>query len=375
MNRPLSPQPQSIHYSPTFFLIDDEILVEYEGVNAHSPLSTRLEKLLQEKHSWQIKHTFSENFNSDSNDISSVLHCLPQGSIKDQCFSLTIQDNTILLQAFTDQGLFYGIGAFSQLVHHNQGKWVVQQVEIRDYPTIPRRGISISLEDLNKISIEETTDLLSGLLLGRMNTFEIITVGEPQKFEASTKRIVQEFAEQNFIEFTSSSSTEESGLTHPLLSKPSQFLNLQQITKSLTMLSKTLEQQKTKLLLNVSSSPKNLPDWRNLLHGIGVGLDWAWNPIDRPKDQYYRAFYTELFGMHNPHLFADMIEKISELSTLLSPEADSTYSKRKWQKWSRKLSIAREMATIANRTILRHQEFMKAIEILLDQVEQNLKRC
>ena len=104
-----------------------------------------------------------------------------------------------------------------------------------------------------------------------------------------------------------------------------------------------------------------------------MGLDWAWNPIDRPKDQYYRAFYTELFGMHNPHLFADMIEKVSELSTLLSLEADSTFSKRKRQKASKIISMAKEMATIASRTISRHQEFMNAIEILLDQMEQNLK--
>ncbi|MHA1746904.1 MAG: glycoside hydrolase family 20 zincin-like fold domain-containing protein [Promethearchaeota archaeon] len=376
MNRPLSPQPQSIHYAPTFFLIDDEILVEYERVNAHSPLSTRLEKLLQEKHSWQIKHTFSTKNTADSMDIPSGLQSLPQGSIKDQCYSLTIQGNSILLLAFTDAGLFYGIGALSQLIHHNQGKWVVQQVEIQDYPTIPDRGFCISLDNLNQIPIEEIIDLLSGLLLVRMNTFEIITVGEPQNIDVAKVRIVQEFAEQNFIKYTASPSLEESVITFPSLSNPSQFLDLQQITKSLAILSKnSIETQKTKLLLNVSSSTKILPDWRNLIHGIGVGLDWAWNPIDRPKDHYYRAFYAELFGMHNPHLFADMIEKVSELSTLLSPEADSTYSKRKWQKWSRNLSIAREMATITNRTILRHQEFMKAIEVLLDQLEQNLKRC
>jgi hypothetical protein len=376
MNRPLSPHPQSIHYSPTFFLIDKEILIEYKGVNRISPLSARLEYLLQERHSWRIKHTFSGNFTSDSDEIPSFLHSLPQGSIKDQSFSLTIRDGTIALQSFTDQGLFYAIGALSQLIHHNQGKWVVQHVEIQDYPTIPLRGLSISSKKFNQIPVEEIKDLLSGLLLVRINIFEVFTIGEPQNLVASNIESVQEFAEQNFIEFIASSSHEESILTFSLRSKPSQFLDLQQMTKSLAILSKNiLKKQKTKLLLNVSSSTEILPDWRNLLHGIGVGLDWAWNPNDRPKDHYYRAFYTELFGMHNPHLFADMIEKVSELNTLLSPEANSMFSKRKWQRWSRKISTAREMATIANRTIIRHQEFMKAIEVLLDQMEQNLKMC
>ena len=374
MNRPLTPHPQSLRYMPTFFLIPDQILIEFDDVNSHTPLSTRLENLLQEKHSWQIQHTISTEKTSEDSEIPLGMRSLQEGPIKDQSFCLSITDNTIVLQAFTSQGLFYGIGALSQLIHHNQGKWVVQQVEILDYPTIPIRGIILPLKKIRQISSDEIVELLSGLLLVRMNTVEIFTTRGPHKSVVTTTRIIQEFAEQNFINYMPSSTLEESTLTIPLLSKPSQFPDLQEMTKSLAILSRdAFKKEKTKILLNVSSSTKILPDSRNLLHGRGVGLDWAWNPIDRPKDQYYRAFYTELFGMHNPHLFADMIEKVSEVSTLLSPEADSTFSKRKWQKWSRKISIAREMATIANRTILRHQEFMKAIEILLDQLEQKLK--
>lgn len=374
INRPISPHPQTLHYVPVFFLFPEEIVIEYENVNHPSPLSTRFENLLQEKHSWQIKHEFSPKNTANSSKIPSGLHVLPEGPIKDQSFSLSIKDNTIKLQAFTDQGVFYAIGALSQLIHQNQRKWVVQQVEIHDYPTIPLRGIIILFKNIKQISSDEFVDLLSGLLLLRMNTIEIDTFGEPQKFETIKTRIIQEFAEKNFIEYIHATSLKESVLTIPLLIEPRIYPNLAQITKSLAALSKnSLKKQKTKLLLDVSSSSDFLPDWRILLHGIALGLDWGWNPIDRPIDQYYRAFYTELFGMHNPHLFADMIEKVSELDSLLSSEANSTFSKRKWQKWDRKISIAREMHTIANRTIIRHQEFMKAIEILLDQMDQNLK--
>jgi len=374
INRPISPHPQALHYVPVFFLFPEEIVIEYENVNRTSPLSTRFENLLQEKHSWQIKQAFSPKNTANSGKIPLGLHVLPEGLIKDQSFSLSIKDNTIKLQAFTDQGMFYAIGALSQLIHQNQRKWVVQQVEIHDYPTIPLRGIIIPYKKIKRISSDEIVDLLSGLLLMRMNIIEIDTFGEPQKNETTNTRIIQEFAEQNFIECILATSLKESVLTIPLLIEPYLFLNLPQITKSLAILSKnSIKKQKTKLLLDVSSSSDSLPDWRILLHGIAVGLDWAWNPIDRPKDQYYRAFYTELFGMHNPHLFADMIEKVSELVTLLSPEANSTLSKQKWQKWSRKISIAREMIKIANRTIIRHQEFMRAIEILLNQIEHNLK--
>ncbi|MHA1798207.1 MAG: family 20 glycosylhydrolase, partial [Candidatus Helarchaeota archaeon] len=69
----------------------------------------------------------------------------PKTEFEDEHYDLIFRDNSIIINASTDNGIFYGVNTFVQLIKKINNRLIIPKVDISDYPSYKIRAIADQL--------------------------------------------------------------------------------------------------------------------------------------------------------------------------------------------------------------------------------------
>lgn len=347
LNIPILPFPKLLHFFPQFFLLSDELTITLENL----PLSSQIKKWFENEIS---SHTTSilkfidkspsipisylkpekipqifENHSSHPNDALSPDQL-------SQCYSIVVENCSILIEAFSDIGVFYALSSLSQLIHSNQRKWVIQPLQLFDYPSSSKRICSLPIHLPEFTKNAEKIRWLSYASRYKYNVVNIYS-------NAVSQDIQDMFPEMKFAEFNSS---------------PSQ-------------------------------NPENSDFYYNWLCPIFDLAFYAvnyWDSHVQDTDKYQRAFILDFFGMNNTHLLWELVSLFFHLpngfiysgknfQSLLKQNFGllfQSFSRHHRKKIKKSCTIAAEMFPIVQKTLGKNKDveliFEQRLSMLLNQI-------
>ncbi len=121
-----------------------------------------IEKIRQKCH---YKLKISDSFSTYKQTSSIALELEEKGEYPTQGFKLAVGSHKVVIEAGDNEGLYYGIQLFINLIERKNGKWLVPQTIISDYPVHPFRGLWLNLSDTTRLP----KNLESLLLTNRIN--------------------------------------------------------------------------------------------------------------------------------------------------------------------------------------------------------------
>ncbi|MEP2057008.1 MAG: family 20 glycosylhydrolase [Maribacter litoralis] len=104
----------------------------------------------------------------------------------DESYALKISNKEIVLSAATDTGVLYGLESLLQLAKIENGKWVFPELELKDNPRYPWRGLMIDVARhwIDKETILRNIDAMSAV---KMNVLHL-HLTEYQSFRIESKK-------------------------------------------------------------------------------------------------------------------------------------------------------------------------------------------
>lgn len=104
----------------------------------------------------------------------------------DESYTLKISNKEIVLSAATDTGVLYGLESLLQLAKIENGKWVFPELELKDNPRYPWRGLMIDVARhwIDKETILRNIDAMSAV---KMNVLHL-HLTEYQAFRIESKK-------------------------------------------------------------------------------------------------------------------------------------------------------------------------------------------
>jgi hypothetical protein len=148
LGRPVLPKPRDRHDSPQKFILPNILDVLIFNAQKPEQITYHINETLQYKHPFQLELEYEAYTPPPiamiGFDFSTIWPTM-LSDIRVQSYFLTISDRGIHIGAESDLGLYYGLLTLSQLIHLDQGRWMVQSTEIWDYPQFVKRGMTDQL--------------------------------------------------------------------------------------------------------------------------------------------------------------------------------------------------------------------------------------
>ncbi len=173
----LIPQPVSLKMDAGHFKMNQHTVVQTDINNSEL---ARLARFFCDKTSLGGGPIMAVSSNKDSRKNSILFKLNPSlKEIGNEGYCLAVRKNTILLEALTPQGIFYGLQSLFQLLppeieshsalqyHHS---WKIPCLEIKDFPRFPYRGLHLDV-CRHFFPVEFIKEYIELLSMYKMNTF------------------------------------------------------------------------------------------------------------------------------------------------------------------------------------------------------------
>lgn len=159
----LIPYPHEVAYTPGIYKMDDEMTIGYPAELSNEA------QLLQTYLSAECKVDAILKEGKDKADILLQLDpsVLPD---KPEAYTMDITSGKIKIQANTATGIEHGVQTLRQIVKENEGKYIVQQATITDYPAFSWRAFMLDEGRYFK-GKQAVKDLLDQMASLKMNVF------------------------------------------------------------------------------------------------------------------------------------------------------------------------------------------------------------
>ncbi|MFX1571716.1 MAG: family 20 glycosylhydrolase [Promethearchaeota archaeon] len=150
--------------------------LEFFGLNAN--LETHRSQEINdfsviESYLEEIKHKFPDDL---YNLIKSEKNFIEQGYV------LVAEDNRVLIEGSTPQGLFYGIQTLLQLLNSSQNKISLSELKIIDYPVLEIRGVSDDISRGQAPTIDNLKKFIKELSHYKINQYYLVYMQDMFKF-------------------------------------------------------------------------------------------------------------------------------------------------------------------------------------------------
>ena len=154
----LLPIPQQIEFSDSLILID--------SVSLHIPVLDKEWRKELDKIGFKVSEKAPYEIKGKIKPVKS-----PKDSIRPEYYHLSILNDSTLIEAETEKGLYWALVTFSQLCNKNSdGKIFLPICEISDWPAFPVRGFMIDC-GRSYISMEELKRLILTMSKFKLNVF------------------------------------------------------------------------------------------------------------------------------------------------------------------------------------------------------------
>ncbi|MFO8018609.1 MAG: family 20 glycosylhydrolase [Promethearchaeia archaeon] len=157
-------------------LSDDQSFVldtfnEYlEEVSLRSPISINYKKLEREFPQYE---TLIENCETSFLDVN-IERISRKKTFKKQGYLIGVGENSVLIQAFGAQGLFYGLQTIIQIFRSSPSGKIINPIQIIDYPQLEIRGISDDISRGQAAKIENLKKFIKILTHFKINHYYLV---------------------------------------------------------------------------------------------------------------------------------------------------------------------------------------------------------
>ncbi len=300
IDKPIIPTPQYIAYKSNFYKLPKEIIINIDQISLNTISKELINTILCFKHNFTIVYSELNHVKSGKAiDLTQKFGAIIKEKKltqeqSDQMYILSISNKKIEISALTIQGLLYGMNSVSQIIHINQNSWVVQQMDIIDYPTVSKRISSIPKIRNNYFSDEFWINLLFRYKI-------------------------------NYLFLHNSDS-------HPLKSTPvhtPSFSEIESLAKPFNIkIINNATIHNFDHIINTNQINPNYP-YKDMIRFI----EKTWNSEKNVSNNIQECFIFDIFGMYNPHLLWKFILSFlslnEEISSFLIHNQDSFIIKSK----------------------------------------------
>lgn len=158
------PQPVSIEYQEGTFAINEATILVTEATEAGQKQAELLRSFFQDR--------FQLDLDVSTTERENAIQLVKAGDTIPGAYQLTVSNSGVLIQAGTDQGLFYGVQTLQQMLSPQDmvAEPVLPCVNIQDAPAFSWRGmmLDVSRHFFPKDSVKKVIDLLA---MHKMNKF------------------------------------------------------------------------------------------------------------------------------------------------------------------------------------------------------------
>lgn len=139
----MMPLPSELEFGSDYFDLDNGFSHTFSNIS-----TPRLERAVKRFYS-RLDSITGASF-SDEGAEKLILDCKKENGrypmLKDdESYYLTVSDDNIQLSANSETGILYGLESLAQLVKEVDGKWIIPEMELKDYPRFPWRGLMIDV--------------------------------------------------------------------------------------------------------------------------------------------------------------------------------------------------------------------------------------
>ena len=153
------PKPSKVEFKPGFFVFKNGLSIKMSEADE---ISTSIERLFAEKlfgsKEWKVPV-------SSDNSKTIVLQLLPRKheDLHDETYRLRVFSDSILIQAPTHRGLFYGCQSATQMIINAVLNYEIPCMEITDTPQYSYRGMHLDVcrHFFSKEVVKQYIDLIA----------------------------------------------------------------------------------------------------------------------------------------------------------------------------------------------------------------------
>ncbi|UYP45025.1 hypothetical protein NEF87_001310 [Candidatus Lokiarchaeum ossiferum] len=352
LNIPILPYPKFLHFNPHFLLLSDELTITLENIALTSQLKNQFEKEISISTSTILK--FIENSPPipasylDPEQIPQIFHKhhsihneFLSPEILHQCYSIVVENRSILIEAFSKIGLFYALSSLSQLIHFNQHFWVIQSLQLFDYPSSQKRICSIPAK---LPEFTQKAEIIRWLTYARRYKYNFVFVADNK----ISQDIQDLFSEMEFAEITLKSS-------------------------------------------HNSGNAESHYNWLCPIFDLAFYAVSYWNSQSVDMNKFQRAFILDFFGMNNTHLLWELMSLFLHLpngfiynrknfQSLIEQKFGMQFqslSRRHRKKIKKSCIVAAEMFPIVQKTLNKNKDVVQSFEdrllSILSQINSGLR--
>ncbi|SCD21850.1 putative N-acetyl-beta-hexosaminidase [Proteiniphilum saccharofermentans] len=136
----LIPFPQNVQLGGDDFIINGEVIIVTDKDNSEADKFAAEELVFTLKTEWNIEAILSETGIKGSKSIVLTRNKVPE-SLKEQGYRITTSSDELIIQAKSEEGLFYGTQTLLQLIKKNSNGYIIPGLVIEDWPDINKRAV------------------------------------------------------------------------------------------------------------------------------------------------------------------------------------------------------------------------------------------